>query len=1045
MASQVAPARAEVSWTQYTGEVTLEDARYVVDAWVIKDGSTYEMWYTHGKADVSLSEILDIFGDLDLDAIVADIAARDLEGLLDTLAPINTTDLWDNLLTKVSTVIGYATSTNGRTWTIEDEEVLSGTNGIFDSVGAPCVIKDGDTYKMWYTRVKSDLTQTDLDNILDDLAGDADTRKAAILDLLGSVSTVIGYATLDTGTDWDVEDDEVLPSGLSALRSVGDPCVIKDVSTYKMWYTRGETDLSATDLAAILADTAGFDIDALMDLIDGSATVIGYAISDDDGASWTVVNDNVFPGSTAAWESAANPSVIKSGGTYEMWYTNAETDLIRADLSDLLDEIVGFDIVALWNTLETDGLDEFLEDLVALDTTTLEDIASASSTVIGYATSGNGTTWAVVDADDISGETSSLWSSVAAPCVVKSGSNYYAWYLEGIEDLTLQGLLDIALGEDLPIGYASYTAPAGPGIPPALPPTPEELEQLPPDEAADVIGELPADEAAAILEEVNTEDAASIVEELATDTAAAIIEQMSASAAASIMEQVSTDVAVNIVEAMSTTAAASVVEEMATTAAANVIENVTTNTAAKILEQVAPPQAAAIMQELTTAKLTDVIPKMTEEALTERLPGLTPEKLYSIDPEVLFEALPNVPTEQLVSEEPPQPPAEAEAPVVVYTTPSGARYMAIRTWAGEWVVVVGTPPPLSEVMIKTKTALANVETTIEIFDTKPSGVASLPSGQKARAYFTVEFANAEPEDIEVGYITFYVEKSWVEANSVNLWAVFLNRYDPDLGEWISLPTKRVKEDSTKVYYTAAIPLFSTFAITGSETVPTVAFKVSNLDISPAEVAAGEAITIEADVTNTSATAGVYVAILWIDSTVEAAQNVSLQANEKKSVSFSVTKKAEGSYEVRVDRLFGSFEVTKAAPKPAAFTVGSLAISPAEVDIGGTVSISVNVANTGDLTGTYTITLKINGEVVETKEVTLAGGASKTVTFITFKDKAGSYSVDVNGIAGSFKVKEAAPPVKPPPKPINWWLIGGIIAGVLLVGFLIWWFAAPRRE
>ncbi len=1009
MASQVAPARAEVSWTQYTGEVTLEDARYVVDAWVIKDGSTYEMWYTHGKADVSLSEILDIFGDLDLDAIVADIASLDIEGLLDNLAPLNATDLWD-LLTSVSTVIGYATSSNGRTWTIQNEEVLSGTNGIFDSVGAPCVIKDGDTYKMWYTRVKSDLTQTDVANILDDLAGDANTRKAAILDLLGSVSTVIGYATCDDGTDWDVEDNEVLPSGLSALRSVGDPCVIKDGDTYKMWYTRGETDLSATDLESILADTAGFDIDTLMDLIDGSATVIGYATSDDDGASWTVVDDNVFPGSTALWESAANPSVIKSGGTYEMWYTNAETDLIRADLSDLLDEIVGFDIVALWNTLETDGLDEFLEDLVALDTTTLEDIASATSTVIGYATSSNGTTWAVVDADDISGASDSLWSSVAAPCVLKSGSNYYAWYLEGIEDLTLQGLLDIALGEDLPIGFSYYTpTPGGGGIVPPLPPTPEELEEMAPDEAAEALGELAPDEAAALLEEVNTEDAANIIEEMAVDTAAAILEKMTASRAAAILEKVATDIA------------------------------------AAILGEMEPSKAAAIMQELSTGTLTNVIPEMSEEALTERLPGLTPEKLYSLDPEVLFEALPNAPTEQLVSEEPPQPPAEATAPVVVYTTPSGARYMAIRTWAGEWVVVVGTPPPISELMIKTKTELANVETLLEVFDTKPSGVASLPSGQKARAYFTVDFANAKPEDIEVGHITFYVEKSWITANSVNPWAVFLNRYDPDLGAWIMLPTKRVKEDSTKVYYTAAIPHFSTFAITGSATVPAVAFKVSNLKISPAEVAAGEAITIKADVTNTSATAGVYVATLWIDGTIEAAQNVSLQANEKKSVSFSVTKKAEGSYEVRVDRLFGSFEVTKAAPKPAAFTVGSLAISPAEVDIGGTVSISVNVANTGELTGTYTVTLKINGEVVETKELTLAGGASKTVTFITSKDKAGSYSVDVNGIAGSFKVKEAAPPVKPPPKPINWWLIGGIIAGVLLVGFLIWWFAAPRRE
>ena len=59
-----------------------------------------------------------------------------------------------------------------------------------------------------------------------------------------------------------------------------------------------------------------------------------------------------------------------------------------------------------------------------------------------------------------------------------------------------------------------------------------------------------------------------------------------------------------------------------------------------------------------------------------------------------------------------------------------------------------------------------------------------------------------------------------------------------------------------------------------------------------------------------------------------------------------------------------------------------------------VTISVLVINTGDLTGTYEVTLKIDNVTVASKDVTLAGGASQTVTFTTAKDAAGVYTIDV---------------------------------------------------
>ena len=88
---------------------------------------------------------------------------------------------------------------------------------------------------------------------------------------------------------------------------------------------------------------------------------------------------------------------------------------------------------------------------------------------------------------------------------------------------------------------------------------------------------------------------------------------------------------------------------------------------------------------------------------------------------------------------------------------------------------------------------------------------------------------------------------------------------------------------------------------------------------------------------------------------------------------------------------------------AVFTSSRLSISPGEVNIGETVTISVLITNTGSAAGSYKVAFKINGVVEATKDITLNVGASEEVTFTTAKDVAGSYSVDVDGLSGSFTV------------------------------------------
>jgi hypothetical protein len=103
------------------------------------------------------------------------------------------------------------------------------------------------------------------------------------------------------------------------------------------------------------------------------------------------------------------------------------------------------------------------------------------------------------------------------------------------------------------------------------------------------------------------------------------------------------------------------------------------------------------------------------------------------------------------------------------------------------------------------------------------------------------------------------------------------------------------------------------------------------------------------------------------------------------------------------------EATPPSPTPAAFSVSNLLITPPEVETQEAVAITVSVANTGGTAGSYSVVLKINGATVEEKSVTLAAGSSQDVSFSVTKEEAGSYSVDVNGLTGSFTVTAAAPP------------------------------------
>ena len=186
------------------------------------------------------------------------------------------------------------------------------------------------------------------------------------------------------------------------------------------------------------------------------------------------------------------------------------------------------------------------------------------------------------------------------------------------------------------------------------------------------------------------------------------------------------------------------------------------------------------------------------------------------------------------------------------------------------------------------------------------------------AYLSLTPENFTDDDMSAAHATVFVEKSWLDANQVHEWSIQFSRFDDEAGAWRPGTAKRVREDEQRVFYSVAIPGFSLWAISGGATVPPVQFRVDELVISPDRIKEGETVTVSVQVKNTSLEAGEYNAALYLNKLLSESRAVSVGPGETVLVSFTIQPKA-GSYEVRVDRLIGSFDIEAVPPTPTPTT------------------------------------------------------------------------------------------------------------------------------
>jgi hypothetical protein len=255
--------------------------------------------------------------------------------------------------------------------------------------------------------------------------------------------------------------------------------------------------------------------------------------------------------------------------------------------------------------------------------------------------------------------------------------------------------------------------------------------------------------------------------------------------------------------------------------------------------------------------------------------------------------------------------------------------------------------------------------------------------------------------------------------------------------------------------TARISHFTQFALLVPDAPAN--FITTNLTISPSEVKVLEKTTVTILIANSGGATGRYDAFLYVDGATTDVRKITLAAGASETVSFTIARDKAGSYTISIGSESGKLVVkdTAAPPpkqlKPAAFTSSSLTVTPGTVKTGEQATVSVTVANSGEMQGVYKVTLRINGLVENTRDVTLAGGANQKVSFNVVKNTAGSYSVSIDALSANLVVQPPPPP--PPTQPSETAqskagnlpaIIAGIIGGLLVLSLVVWLLRTLRR-
>jgi len=222
-------------------------------------------------------------------------------------------------------------------------------------------------------------------------------------------------------------------------------------------------------------------------------------------------------------------------------------------------------------------------------------------------------------------------------------------------------------------------------------------------------------------------------------------------------------------------------------------------------------------------------------------------------------------------------------------------------------------------------------------------------------------------------------------------------YDSNSQHWQNLESY-VDPDSNIV--TAEVSHFSIFSIL-AYTRP-ASFELTDFLITSTEVDAGEAISASVVVSNNGDLSDSYEINLIINDITAQTKEVMLEGNESQTVSFDFIPDSPGEFRVSIGNL-SSMVTVREPQEPAAFVANEIIITPVEVILGESSTVSVIISNTGQLAGSYQPVLSLGETFMESQEITLNGGESTTVEFEITPNTIGIQELSILGLSETLNV------------------------------------------
>ncbi|HTY73976.1 MAG TPA: CARDB domain-containing protein [Candidatus Nanoarchaeia archaeon] len=185
------------------------------------------------------------------------------------------------------------------------------------------------------------------------------------------------------------------------------------------------------------------------------------------------------------------------------------------------------------------------------------------------------------------------------------------------------------------------------------------------------------------------------------------------------------------------------------------------------------------------------------------------------------------------------------------------------------------------------------------------------------------------------------------------------------------------------------------------------YTISDLAINRTQAKVGEAIGISVTITNKASSSTDYSLTLSLNDSDINTISGQVDGSASKSVLFEVVEQKEGTYQVKVGGLNGTFSITSAAPppKPAEFEVANLTVDPEITQPGVSVNVTAKVTNVGELSGSTSIQCIVNGEVSSAQTVQLSGSETTSVVFIVTEGVKGNYTISVGNLTATLSVQD----------------------------------------